>query len=165
MPGVPWLPESWSTGRISSLTEYWYVLQVPLRVWMSVGTISMKYWYFIWLAVVANFSSPSRGWMMLPWGSPKLNLSILCVKLASLSSNNVARWAWPRIKGTDFPAAMWKFPATLFNVKDPWTRQASNGSSGFCRLKQKKNKCAYILGLKGSWFFQKIGDTTRPTLI
>ena len=61
-----------------------------------------------------------------------------------LSSNNVVKWACPRIKGTDFPAAMWKFPATLFKVRDPWTRHASKGSFGLWRLKINKNKLKVV---------------------
>ena len=64
----------------------------PVSVWTSVGTISMKYWKFIKSAkagvnhlissriyslISVSFSSPSRGWIIPAWSSPKLSFSIL----------------------------------------------------------------------------------------
>ena len=87
--------------------HHYKVTFFPVSVWTSVGTISMKYWKFIksekgrvfsftledlnppphvsiWLVmqmlcslISVSFSSPSRGWMMPAWSSPKLSFSIL----------------------------------------------------------------------------------------
>lgn len=105
-------------GRIFSLTEYWNVFTFDINVSISVGTTSIKYCAIIELSCKI-FSSPSNGWTIPAVASPKLNRLMRCVKFCVVSSNNALMCTWPCGKWRLLPPVMWKFPATLFNVRVP----------------------------------------------
>lgn len=117
-------------GRIFSLTEYWNVLTCDMNEYISVGTTSMKYCADVELSFKI-FSSPSKGCTIPDVASPKLNRLIRCEKFNGTSSKRLLIWMCPLAKWILLPAVIWKLPATLFSVNDPWTRHASNGLLGF----------------------------------
>lgn len=91
-------------------------------------------WRFIWIHYSLSwktFSSPSKGCTMPDVASPKLKRLIRCEIFSGTSSNRFVMWICPLAKWMLLPAVMWKFPATLFSVNEPWTRHASVGLLGF----------------------------------
>jgi len=61
---------------------------------------------------------------------------------------NADMWIWPLGRANEWPAVMWKLPATLLRISEPNIRHASDGVDGATDLKMTKKHSLFINPIK-----------------
>lgn len=114
----------WYQPRFHFYVKYeisWFVLPLTFR----------KYWNipgspFLFSACICGFISRSSNGFFIPgYPFPKVRTFIWCVKSSLLSLKGCRSCTCIIPLWNDLPTAKWKFPATLFTLRDPHIRQPS----------------------------------------